>query len=343
MLPQVIEKAKVKPFVDRLIKNHKVLGPVAKGPNFVFEQIESLDSLRLDYPITLLSPTKKYLFPPYECLLKFKLDPQLQVEPIIESEPLVFLGVHPCDIYATWLFDTVFSTKNPDPNYLERRKKATVIGLDCLKPCDEYQFCLDMGSLYADEGYDLFLTDMGDAYFVDIATDKGQQLLVETQQSRPATNQDFARRRDAGEQKRQSFRNKLSVESKYLPEVLQDSYDSLIWEATARRCYSCGSCNTVCPTCYCFDVNEIVDLTLRQGVRRRMWDSCQLDSFATVAGGHNFRKERSARLRHRFFRKGKLIREAFGKSGCVGCGRCDRACTAKISSVEVYNMISGSR
>ncbi|MBM4085072.1 MAG: hypothetical protein FJ272_09815, partial [Planctomycetes bacterium] len=270
MLPQVIEKAKVKPFVDRLIKNHKVLGPVAKGPNFVFEQIESLDSLRLDYPITLLSPTKKYLFPPYECLLKFKLDPQLQVEPIIESEPLVFLGVHPCDIYATWLFDTVFSTKNPDPNYLERRKKATIIGLDCLKPCDEYQFCLDMGSLYADEGYDLFLTDMGDAYFVDIATDKGQQLLVETQQSRPATNQDFARRRDAGEQKRQSFRNKLSVESKYLPEVLQDSYDSLIWEATARRCYSCGSCNTVCPTCYCFDVNEIVDLTLRQGVRRRM-------------------------------------------------------------------------
>jgi formate hydrogenlyase subunit 6/NADH:ubiquinone oxidoreductase subunit I len=86
-----------------------------------------------------------------------------------------------------------------------------------------------------------------------------------------------------------------------------------------------------------------LQLTLTEGERKRHWDSCQLDSFAEVAGGENFRKERSSRLRHRFFRKGKYLREAYGKSGCVGCGRCDRACVAKISSVETYTQIAGAR
>ena len=53
-----------------------------------------------------------------------------------------------------------------------------------------------------------------------------------------------------------------------------------------------------------------------------------------MAGGENFRKDRSARLRHRFFRKGKWIIERYGRLGCVGCGRCDRNCLAKINSVE---------
>jgi formate hydrogenlyase subunit 6/NADH:ubiquinone oxidoreductase subunit I len=68
-----------------------------------------------------------------------------------------------------------------------------------------------------------------------------------------------------------------------------------------------------------------------------------LDTFAEVAGGENFRKERSSRLRHRFFRKAKYIYEAFGRKGCVGCGRCDRNCVAEINSVETYTQIAGSR
>jgi len=116
-----------------------------------------------------------------------------------------------------------------------------------------------------------------------------------------------------------------------------------VWEAIARRCFACGSCNTTCPTCYCWDVYDDVAVDLTKGCRVRRYDSCQLDPFAEVAGGENFRKDRSSRLRHRMFRKGKYILDQTGRSGCVGCGRCERACVADISIKETFIQIAGSR
>ncbi len=75
------------------------------------------------------------------------------------------------------------------------------------------------------------------------------------------------------------------------------------------------------------------------GERFRTWDSCQLDEFAAVATGENFRETRAARQRHRFFRKGKYIPEMHGELGCVGCGRCARACLVKITPVGVWNAL----
>ena len=74
----------------------------------------------------------------------------------------------------------------------------------------------------------------------------------------------------------------------------------------------------------------------------RRWDSCQLDEFARVASGENFRESRAARQRHRFMRKGKYIYERFDELGCVGCGRCIRTCVAHISIVDGFNTIHRS-
>ena len=126
----------------------------------------------------------------------------------------------------------------------------------------------------------------------------------------------------------------------YLPEILDESYDSLIWDALSRNCFSCGTCNLVCPTCYCFDVREVVEMNLLEGRRERRWDGCMLQNFAEVAGGENFREHKADRLRHRIFRKGKYMREMFGKSGCVGCGRCDRHCTAGISIQQICKQLA---
>ena len=65
-----------------------------------------------------------------------------------------------------------------------------------------------------------------------------------------------------------------------------------------------------------------------------------LRGFATVADGHNFRPSSAERLRHRVMRKGKLILEKFGITGCTGCGRCDRACVAGISILQVYQQMA---
>ena len=50
-----------------------------------------------------------------------------------------------------------------------------------------------------------------------------------------------------------------------MADLLAKSYDSLLWQATAARCYSCGSCNLVCPTCYCFEMVEQNDLPPSSG------------------------------------------------------------------------------
>jgi formate hydrogenlyase subunit 6/NADH:ubiquinone oxidoreductase subunit I len=112
---------------------------------------------------------------------------------------------------------------------------------------------------------------------------------------------------------------------------------SPLWAELGERCLACAACTQVCPTCFCFDVRDEVELDLRRGRRVRAWDSCQLDEFATVAGGHDFRKSRGLRLRHRFMRKGKYILEAHKRLGCVGCGRCARACLVDITPMGVFN------
>jgi ferredoxin len=80
-------------------------------------------------------------------------------------------------------------------------------------------------------------------------------------------------------------------------------------------------------------------MAVTEGKRQRTWDSCQLDEFARVASGENFREARLARQRHRFMRKGKYIYEKFHRLGCVGCGRCIRTCLVHINIIEGFNRL----
>ena len=339
MPEKVLKKDVISDFITKMIGTAKTIAPVAKpGGFYQLEAISKPEEVALECPIPYESP-KKFLFPAYETLVRFgKKDGKLSAEAVAESEDLILFGLHPCDVNALWLLDAAFETDNKDANYLNRRERATIVALDCLKACDEYAFCADMKTNVVGGNYDLLLTDIGDAYFVDVVTDRGVQLIGEAPD---ATAEDKVALKQAQEAKVAAFEPRISFDTDELPSILDDSYDSLVWAAIAKRCFSCGSCNLVCPTCYCFGVEDKLQLNLTDGQRQRFWDSCQLAGFAEIAGGENFRGERSSRLRHRFMRKGKLLKEMFDRPGCVGCGRCDRACTAKISSVETYNQLKG--
>jgi hypothetical protein len=332
----ILQKQDLDSFIRKMMHDYRVVGPVAADGRFAFEVITDPAELQLDYPTTILPP-KKFLLPTKEVLFKFDNTNGGSIEPPPLDPRTVLLGVHTCDVHAIQLLDAVFETGYADPNYLGRRNRTLIVSIECLTPCDENSFCKSMGTLSADEGFDLHLTDLGDAYIVVVGTEAGEALLGQCNICHLASQEELKRLNHVLNEKWPKFPYRLDFDISDLPSLLSMSMKSPLWNELGERCLACAACTNVCPTCFCFDVRDEVEFDLQHGARVRNWDSCQLDEFATVGDGHNFRKSRALRQRHRFMRKGKYILDAHHHLGCVGCGRCARACLVNITPVGVFN------
>jgi len=332
-----LEKAAFDKWVNACIENHRVFGVQAKEDRFVFAPLANAGDLRLDYDVTILPP-KKYFLPPRETLLRF--DRKEGFESVFDNQPFVLFGVHPYDMVAILQTDKLFAMDHYDTHYFDRRQKATIVVCDVQNASKEvFAGCMDTATI--DDGFDILITKIDSEYLVDIRTEKGQALADTIKDTEDADEMSLKLRQLVwADNTKLLQKHKLNVRPDVLPKILDRSYEHPVWEEKAQRCYSCGSCNLVCPTCYCFDVRDDVEWNLQKGKRYRVWDGCLLSEFAAVAGGHNFRRNRADRYRHRYYRKGKYIPEKIGEVACVGCGRCITACTAKIANpVEVYNKL----
>ena len=335
----IISKEGLKSMIESLIKEMEVVGVKARHGKYVYDRIANFEELCFDYDVTVIPPTK-YLRPPRENLLGFKISDEPRVEPVLETAPRAIIGVHPYDIRAIKLLDEVFMTTNPDPNYISRRQNTIIIGVDILNP-SPYSFAPSMGAHLTETGFDLLLTDIGVDYMVTVGSEKGAELLRKYAQLREPTGDEIAKQRAVREEALAKFKLFLDVPKERLPKLLEENYDDPYWESRSQTCLSCGSCVMVCPTCFCFDVQDEVSLNLKEGERFRRWDGCMLVDFAKVATGENFRLDKESRFRHRIFRKGKYILERYGIVGCVGCGRCKTACLADIAfTQEAFNAIA---
>jgi sulfhydrogenase subunit beta (sulfur reductase) len=334
----VIEKGDLAGFVDRLISSEKgVVGPVRKGEKHVFGPLSGAGDLVLDYVSTLLPP-KKYLFPPKETLLRFARGDPPELEAVVEAPPRIILGVHPCDLRGIWSLDQTFGDDNVDTNYRARREATTLIGVDCLP--DEHCFCTSVGTNLPEAGtFDLFLTDIGTAYTAEVGSERGRELLERYATTREATGADLALLQKRRKQKEAMVTAHLNADVQTLPLLFEALRGSPVWEEQGAKCLSCGNCNLVCPTCYCFDVGDLMQLNLTDGERVRRWDGCLLADFSVVAGGHNFRPQAKGRLRHRYYRKFQYLMTKYGRSFCTGCGRCSRACLVHINPPDTINAL----
>ena len=332
-----IDAATLDSWVEGLVQDTRVLGVQAKGDRFEFRPLKRAADLRLDYDVSLTPPGKLCFQPPAELLLRFK---GADYESVHECEPFVLFGVHPYDMVAINQMDKIFAADNVDSHYMARRAAATIVACD-VETVSENCFAGCMDTATVDEGFDVLLTRVGSRYVVDARTEKGEALLTGLADAPEATKKDLAAREKVWKQNQKRLRkHTLKVSPAELPALLDKSMDHPVWSERAELCFSCGSCTNTCPTCYCFDVQEDVNWDLESGMRSRTWDGCQLEKFARVAGGHNFRKDRVARFRHRYYRKGKYVPEKIGACACVGCGRCISACVSKIAQpVEVYNRL----
>ncbi len=327
-------------FVSVLPAFGEVFAPVRRGKSYAFDRPSLWSDVVLDYPRTILPP-KKLMLPAREATFSF--DPKSGFRDFLAeaSKPMVLFGVHAYDICGLNILDRVFAqSKYPDPYYVARRRATTIIGID-YSPDDKH-FAASMNADFADTGFDLFLSDIGHDYLVLVGTSRGDDIAVMSGcLLQEPTDADYTEYKRRSSLRRAAYRTRLELGD--LPEIMEMEYHSEVWEEMGEKCLSCGSCSAVCPTCYCFDINDEVELGSRAGRRIRSWDSCLFKTHALVAGGENFRRERSSRIKHRYYHKQRGFVAEYGRPSCVGCGRCTEICPAGINIVTVIEKIRGER
>jgi sulfhydrogenase subunit beta (sulfur reductase) len=175
--------------------------------------------------------------------------------------------------------------------------------------------------------YDILFQDKDDnAWFIDVNSEKGQKLIDEIKKkiNLPDHKEDVVFPKTEKQLKKGD---------------LWPFFDKDMWKGDVDQCVSCQRCTVLCPTCFCFDLNDELDLSLdmKEGSRNRVIDSCHSKDFTRVAGNHDFREERSQRYMHRVYHKLQSYKDKFDRSMCTGCGRCIDYCHSKIDFVETAN------
>jgi len=334
---KILSKTDLKELLEGLKNFGNLIAPKRKGEKFVFDRVENVDEVELNYTRTILPP-KKFLLPYRRERFSYNLE-TLEFENPPFTENQVIFGIHSCDLHGITILDSIYLKENPDPKYLDVRRKTILIGISC-KP-DEYCFCLSTGTAFPDgANWDLFLTDIGNDYFITVGSPKGDEILISFKHLlREITQEDLNLYKKTSSRKKTLFSD--TPELSRISQVIELEYESQVWEEEAKRCLGCGTCTNVCPTCFCYSSVDIPSIDGRIVSRIEFTTSCQYPYYSLVAGGHYFKPKRSDRFKHRYYHKLVGYPYQVGKFGCVGCGRCSAECPAKISIVQTLKKLKG--
>jgi sulfhydrogenase subunit beta (sulfur reductase) len=282
---------------------------------------------------------KPLTFAPRETLWRCELDDSgclRFLDGDLAPKPTAVIGVRACDLAALQIQERHFlKPPHPDPHYAARRESLFLVAVHCSHPADTC-FCASTGDgPRAEAGYDLAMSELDHGFVLVAGTDRGRAVLALLNLS-PASPDDCAQADEESEAA--AAAQTRSLPSRNLKDALYARLEHPHWDQIGRRCLSCGNCTAVCPTCFCHAEQDEPALTGSSSEHLRQWDSC----FTAVHSymGHFLVREET-RLRYRQWLTHKLAswHEQYGRSGCVGCGRCIAWCpvgidiTAEVSAL----------
>jgi Fe-S-cluster-containing hydrogenase component 2 len=342
---------------------YQAIGPRVRDSAIVLDELASIDDLPVGWTDTQDAGTyhleksdapslfgyasgpqswKQYLHPPD--LLLWRAQSKDEGFEIIGHTPSVpkyaFLGVRACELNAIAVFDKVFETARfYDPVYRSVRKKVFIVAVNCTRPGGTC-FCTSVNTgPKAQSGFDIALTEIAGPqkhYFIaQVGSINGIKIFSEvTYRTAWQKEIDLAR----GVLENAAARMGRSLDTSDLKSIFYENFEHHRWEKVAQGCLTCGNCTMVCPTCFCFSVEDSNSVDGEQAERRRQWDSCFTREFSYIHGGA---LRSSAKSRYRQWLTHKLSTgvDQFGTFGCVGCGRCITWCPVGIDITEVAKTI----
>ncbi len=279
-------------------------------------------------------PPKDMLFPQTQKMYRYGFDTEgnAYIDIIHDSDEVVIFGMRSCDARSIECMDDVFLSMGYDDEfYKQRREKLATVAIGCASVA-ETCFCDSMGlDPNAAPGADVQLSPGvdGQSYVVVAQSEKGQALVASWQPYLEDSTAETTQVSCA-----------LKVNGDGLKDKLEQMFDHPIWEQLSKKCLTCGTCTYVCPTCHCFDISQ--ENKMKDGERFRCWDSCMFSAYSEMAGNHNPRPTKMPRVRQRFMHKLCFFEDRYGKTLCVGCGRCVEKCPVALDITMLIDDIQAA-
>ncbi len=289
-----------------------------------YDFVNSLEEMELDQKSDY--SFKEILTPLSQTLFFFTEDETKEADRDY-SDVIVFL--RSCDLHAVKRLDDIYLNNGfEDPFYKRMREHLHFALIGCSssgKDC----FCVDMGTSQAKEGY-VFSMDRRDGeIFSDVKWEEMESIFAA-----------------AGGEKQEVVPAHVTENQVHVSvpdEIPLSIYSHPLWEEYTGRCINCGRCNFVCPTCTCFNMQDVFYTENgKVGERRRVAGSCMVNGYTTVAGGGQYRRKNGERMRFKVLHKISDHKKRFGENMCVGCGRCDMVCPEYISYSNIINKVNAA-
>ncbi|MFC1867657.1 4Fe-4S dicluster domain-containing protein [Thermodesulfobacteriota bacterium] len=326
-----------------LIDSYRIFVPVREGDFHNFRPLKDKTIPNFDFQNSRLSP-KSIVYPQSERMFECSTDTEDPESGILREAPKDYapqaiVCLRPCDAHAFQVVKLNFD--NPeyrDPWWVQRFESTLLVGLGCNEPCPSC-FCSSVGGGPFDEKrLDVLLCDLGDGYVAKPVTERGGEFLEKAAGGSPADDEALKKAETLKKSAQDKMASTVPVD-RLREKAVNDLFEAPFWDDVAFACINCGTCTYLCPTCWCFDIQD--EVWEKQGDRIRNWDSCMFPLFTLEGSGHNPRDKKFQRVRQRFMHKLKYYVDKFNNGvQCSGCGRCVRYCPVNIDIRHVAGLMN---